>query len=287
MVQPFSDAKIEIRFYGHTPPLNPVIDFGIKNSLFLINDLFGVCRLSKKEILELENNGNIVILDASHSILNVSRLKISAQNVYIIASLRKVFPLCDGGIVYSSDPSFNPDLSDPAGWEPMLEAMFLKKYYLNNRMAPDSYHVKEHYRHLYDNYSENKGLPLTKTEKIPDISLVTLKNLHFSAIKKKRQKNLEHIYANLAKNNQLFPLKSITSPFVAPILFKDNDRRNNYRKVLISRNVFPTVHWDIPSEVPQRFTFERLISGRLLSIPIDQRYNPESYGEIFTLLPKK
>ena len=286
MIQPFSDIKMKVRFYGHTAPLKPVIDYGLKNSLFLINDLFGVHGLSEKEILELDRNGNFIILDISHSVFDPSRIKFSAKHLYTIASLRKVFPICDGGIVYSSDPSFNPELSNPAGWEPILEAMILKRNYPNNKKVQNSHRIKTHYRRLYEDYSKKKDLPLNKTEKIPEVSITTLKNLNFLEIRKRRQTNLEHIYSYLAKKNQLFHLRSIRSPFVAPVLFKDNKRRNDCRNQLIARNLFPPLHWDIPRDVPQAFAYEHNISGRLLSIPIDQRYNPDSYGDTCKLFLK-
>jgi hypothetical protein len=280
MIQPFSDNDLKVRFYHHTPPLTPVIDYGIKNSLLLINDLFGVPALSKKEILEISEN-NIIILDITHSIFDSSRLRISADNIYVIASLRKVFPICDGGIIYSSDPSFHPRLSDPTGWETMLEAMFLKRYYLNTQTPSSLETVKQGFRQMYDRYSEKKGLPIRHMEKIPDISIVSLQSLNYSDIRKKRQTNLERFYANISGHYFLYPLKSITSPFIAPIIFENNRKRNHKRMELIRRNVFPPVHWNLPSEIPLTFAHEYEISRRILSVPIDQRYYPSLYERFF------
>ena len=109
--------------------MNPLINVNIKNSLIYILDYFGVEFIPNKLIIEFLDRGNIVLLDVTHSILNRKRFKMEHENLYLIASLRKMFPIPDGGITYYTVGKFDRKIF-PKGYEKMIEAMALKNLYL-------------------------------------------------------------------------------------------------------------------------------------------------------------
>jgi hypothetical protein len=130
VLQPFVELDLLVHFYSHNYPLKPEIDFTIKNSLILIIDTFGVPFISNKELLELSNNNNIVVLDISHSIFNRRRFELKSDKIMLISSLRKIFPIPDGGVVFHTKTGNLFNLARSENYESMLESMYLKKYYL-------------------------------------------------------------------------------------------------------------------------------------------------------------
>ncbi len=283
MLLPFTERRLQVKFYPHQYPLRPKIDLGVKDSLFFINDAFGVPMLSQREIQELEDNGNIIILDTSHSILDQSRFIPHGSDFFIIASLRKMFPIPDGAVVFSTDPQFHPTLTTPFGWEQMLEAMFLKKFYLTTKSFHDATFIKDYFLNLNRIYNETKNQIPGNLVAIPDISLHILNGLSLSVISEQRRINLSYVYENISNEHRLFQPNDITSPYFAPILFSDTEKRDQFSAGCIQRDLFPTVLWPIPPEVPKSFKYEHDLSSRFLSIPIDQRYNPQSYDVVSDL----
>jgi len=277
MLLPFTEQRLRVKFYSHHHPLRPEIDPGMKDSLVFLNDAFGVPALSHREMQELGENGNIVILDTSHSILDPSRFVSHGSDFFIIASLRKIFPVPDGGVVFSSDPGFHPDLISPSGWEPMLEAMFLKKFYLASKSRHDALFIKERFLELNQKYNETKNHIPETLSAIPDISLHILNRLSFSMIAAKRKGNLSHVNRSINERYWLFQPDDSTCPYFATILLPDGEMRDHFRSRCIQRALYSPILWPIPPEVPESFTYEHDLSRRLLCIPIDQRYSPQSY----------
>jgi hypothetical protein len=282
ILQPFKELSLKFDFYGHFPHLTPNIDYSIKNSLIYIIDYFGIEALSNKEIEELSDS-NLIILDITHSIFNKKRFKIKNENVIMIASLRKVFPIPDGGVIYCKN-SINIKKLQYDGYVKMLEAMFLKKYYIN---INNDESLKEYFLKLYRSYEKLKDNNNIKVYEIPQISVEILRNLNIKNILLKRKENLDYIYKNLVDNDifaTLFKREEIKSPFFMPLLFKNEKLREIYRKKLINSNIYPPIHWELPTDIPLTFKYEHDLSKRILSIPIDQRYGLKEMDYIINKL---
>ncbi|EHP89552.1 hypothetical protein [Methanotorris formicicus] len=283
ILQPFKELSLKFDFYGHTHPLRPNINFSLKNSLIYIIDYFGTEVLSNKEIEELSEN-NLIILDITHSIFNKKRFKIKSENVIMVASLRKIFPIPDGGVIYCKN-FININKCKYNKYIKMLEAMFLKKYYITN----NNENLKEYFLELYKNYEKLKDHSIIKIFDIPPISLEILQNLNINKLLSKRKENLNYFYNNL--NNEvikpLFEKTKVESPFFMPILFKNEKIRETYRKKLIEFKIYPPIHWELPNDVPRKFRYEHELSKNILSLPIDQRYGLKEMKCIVNLLNRK
>ena len=283
ILQPFKELSLKFDFYGHTHPLRPNINFSLKNSLIYIIDYFGTETLSNKEIEELSDN-NLIILDITHSIFNKERFKIKSENVIMIASLRKIFPIPDGGIIYykNNKISININKHEYNKHVKMLEAMFLKKYYTNNNNKS----LKEYFHELYKNYEKSKDHSTIKIYDIPQISLEILQNLNINKLLSKRKENLNYLYNNLDNEviKPLFRKTKVKSPFFMSILFRNEKVRELYRKKLIEFKIYPPIHWGLPTDVSYIFRYEHELSKNILSIPIDQRYGLKDMKYITNIL---
>lgn len=270
ILQPFKELNLKIKFYNHEEPLTPLIDYDITDSVIFLLDYFGTECISKKNIEELLDNRNVVILDITHSMFNQNRFSINDDNFFMISSLRKTFPIPDGGILYHNNANVEIKAKYPDKYEKMLEAMIMKASYLRCG-AMSGKNSKEFFLSIYKRYEKYKDLSFIIPQEIPDISTFILKNLDFNDIAKKRNLNLRFLYKNL-KSLSLFKIKDIKSPFTFPISFLNFETKESFRKSLINNHIFPPVHWDLPKEVRNDFIYEKELSKRILSLPIDQRY---------------
>lgn len=283
ILQPFKELKLRINFYKHSPFLRPLITDDLKNSLIFIVDYFGTELVSKEKLSDFLKKGNIVILDVTHSVLDKKRLNLKRKNLYLIASLRKIFPIPDGGILYYSFPQFKIKKLPAQDHETILKAMRLKNFYLKegpkiglNKVK----NVKDSFLKIYRKYEKNKDDNLIKLKEIPAISLDILKNLDILNIIKKRKENLGFLSKNLSEKKYfLFDKKQIKSPFFFPLVFKDEKQREAVKKNLIKNNIYPPVHWQLPELLQQNYLFEKNLSKRILSLPIDQRYDEENLSK--------
>ena len=313
ILQPFNELNLDIKFYEHNDPLIPLLDSNIKNSIILIIDYFGVEAISNQEIQELLDQGNIVILDISHSILNQNRFSIQHENLYLISSLRKIFPIPDGGIIYYNKNQFNSTDKFPTNYEKKLEAMILRGFYLKNfnlrrstpqedgkkldSMLEDFYtikpagikqnleDIKKYYLSLHYEYELNKYKHESEPQNIPSLSLYILNNISYTTIVKKRFENLKFLYEKIDNEDLfLFNLDDIKSPFILPLRFDSASERDTMKNLLIENDIYPPILWDLEKYVPKEYTYERDLGKRILTIPIDQRYSPEILSKAVDIL---
>lgn len=279
ILQPFRESNLKIKFYDHQHPLKPVIDENIKNSLLYIIDYFGTEFVSNEEICEFLNKNNIVILDITHSIFDKNRFKINHENLYLISSLRKAFPIPDGGILYHTNSKFKMNGYFPKGYENMLEAMVLKSFYLKNVSEPTfkkSANLKNCFLTLYKNYEIDKDTSSIQLQDIPSISLCILKNINISNIINRRSENLNFLYKNISnKEHFLCNISDIKSPFIIPLIFESEEKKNVTKELLIRNRIYPPIHWNLQNMIPKNYLYEHELNKKILSIPIDQRYDDE------------
>ncbi len=318
ILQPFNEMGLDVKFYGHEPVLNPVLD-SIENSLVYIIDYFGIETVSNKEILELLDRNNVVILDISQSLLNKNRFSIKtddhSENYYIISSLRKIFPIPDGGMVhYQTDKLDDYSLGFPDRYERKLDAMILRSFYLNEfeidvrsmELSIDNdkledlvadlgsqksqevnclEDMKKNYLSLYHDYEMDKYEKILKPQNIPLLSLKILNNISYHDILKQQSLNLKYVYQEINDDDRfLFDLKAIKCPFMLPIIFSNEAERNAAKTMLIKNKIYPQIIWEIEEFVPKRYEYEHDLSRRVLMIATDQRYSPNDLSKVVELL---
>ncbi len=303
ILQPFNEMGLDVKFYELEHVLNPVLD-KIENSFIYIIDYFGIETISNKEILELLDRNNVVMLDISHSLLNKNRFSIEsedyAENYYIISSLRKIFPLPDGGMVhYQTDKLNECSLGFPEGCEKRIEAMTLRGFHLkkfeidvksmessidNDKLKDlvadlgEKSHedvnclddMKNKYLSLYHDYEMEKYEEILIPQNIPLISLKILSNLSYHDILEKRTENLKYVYQEINDENRfLFDLKEIKCPFMLPLIFSNEEERNSAKNIFIQNKIYPQIIWDIEEFIPKKYTYEHDLSRKVLMVHTD------------------
>jgi phage pi2 protein 07 len=312
VITPFKELGLKINYFHHEDPLKALYNKDIKNSVILFIDYFGTDFVSNKEIQELLENDNIVIMDLTHSILDKSRFSIKHDNYYLIASLRKIFPIPDGGIVYYNGDNFKSSVEFPINYESKLEAMLLRYFYINkmnmglnvpvdgdNKLdsilkdiyakKPEGFKgdleaVKTYYLSLHYKYEVEKMANEIIPQNIPFISLHILNNISFSNLTNKRFKNLKFIYENLNKDLFLFNYEDIKSPFLLPLKFESESEREYIKNILIKNYIYPPIRWDIEKYIPSKYSYEHELSKIMLTLPIDQRYEPDDLSKAVDIL---
>jgi len=287
IVQPFLEQGLRIRFYGHDPPLRPLIDTHITDGVIFIIDYFGTEAVKERDLKEMLSRGNSVILDVTHSILDPKRFRMADPDLYYIASLRKIFPIPDGGIVYHARERFGGRYGRCGNYGPMVEAMAAKRLYRDSSIPPGdcAMAVKESFLSRYRDFELEKDRNRVRIRPLPAISQEILKHTDVSKMIERRWENLSHVCRNFpSRDLLLFDFREIRSPFILPLVFPDSSQRDRTRDHLVSQGIFPPVHWDIGGIVPESFTLEHHLSQTLLSVPIDQRYDLHDINRIIEAL---
>ncbi|GKX65526.1 DegT/DnrJ/EryC1/StrS family aminotransferase [Inconstantimicrobium mannanitabidum] len=134
---------------------------------------------------------------------------------------------------------------------------------------------EEEFLSLYGN-AEEEYYRREKIIGIDDESKKVLTRVDYEFIQNKRKENYSYLYDNLVRNNkiQIIYNKNLIKDNTVlglPILIEN---RNEVRKKLRQANIYCPVHWNILNEEwSSKYVDSRYISERIITLPIDQRYD--------------
>ncbi|MCI9174003.1 MAG: DegT/DnrJ/EryC1/StrS aminotransferase family protein [Lachnospiraceae bacterium] len=207
----------------------------------------------------------VIIEDTTHSIFTKRR----TIGDYCVCSLRKWFPVPDGGVLYSENERMDISLVDISAKSPsaVLEAMILKKLYIEGKAD-----CNELYRKIFTE-EEEKLDKQRGIYRISELSRSLLKYFSIDDLKGKRRKNyrmlrnaLQECEIELAlKDGQIVPL-------ACPIYLDDRDE---FRQYLARHRVYCAVHWPLTGTGLEEHKDAKEMSEQILSLPIDQRYGAD------------
>ena len=188
----------------------------------------------------------------------------SPSSDYLIASLRKWFPIYTGAVAINLQNKFKITTDnytiDTKLIKQKKEAMHLKKLYIEGKENDKS-------KYLYLFSESNKKIEKYQNKLMDQESIETLKFLNIKDIIKKRRKNAKQIEKMLKNNSQiklLFELEEEDCPLFVPIILKDRDK---LKEKLIKNNIYCPIHW------PNFNQSNNKIYELELSLICDQRYN--------------
>lgn len=278
MMQPFIDHGIRIMLYDvHFDDFDKKLEFRIDTTLqcdiFFAVNYFGFKQGRMDFYIEnFKNKNSIVIEDSTQSIL--SYYSHNSQSDYVIASLRKWFPIISGGLAAKTSKQFEIGLKDVT-FEEMVRvrksAMLQKEKYINSEINTD----KKSYLKKYSNANEmlNNDYILYAIDRE---SYNIMKLLDLESIIKRRKENTRLLYDNLPMNkgfSMMFPdIENGDCPIFLPLIFNSNTERDKLREYLISKNVFCPIHWPKPFILNKQGNTTN-INKNELSIVVDQRYD--------------
>lgn len=202
----------------------------------------------------------VIIEDTTHSLFTASR----TIGDYCICSLRKWFPIPDGGVLYSINELCFREYSCNHWAEKKMKAMVEKGSYLEGNDVRKESFLKV--------FAETESMLDAQTEPycISDIAVDILKHIDMNSVIKIRRRNSGILYKRLPdKNVALGGIGQVPLFFTVSV-----DHRDDLRKYLTDNKVYCPVHWPLYKELEQ-IEGAVLKHKRELSIPIDQRYSAE------------
>lgn len=210
--------------------------------------------------------GLTIIEDTTHSLFT------RAQTVgdYCIASLRKWFPVPDGGVLYAlatlGEAAFTraPAVDKAYG-------MMLKTLYLRGELD-----CNDEYRRIFA--QSEQALDASRgAAPLSALSRFMLARLDVPAMIARRREN----YAVLRRGVSALGIRCLTPeagtecPFVLPVLLENRDECRRY---LIENGVYCAVHWPLAHTPLAHNASAREMAEHILSLPIDQRYDADGMG---------
>ncbi len=262
MVRPFLDNNYKIKYYNVDLITNKYdININEDCSIFFAMSYFGyVCSNMDTYIQNFNDRKIIVLEDITHRLFCNNNY--CNKSDYLIASLRKWFPIYTGGVAIKLDNKFRVDTSKYEVDNELIsikkQAMQLKKEYING-----SKNNKEQFLKLFSMANE---LIENYKNKLMDIDSVNnLKTINIENMRQKRKLNVKTIEENLkvSKIKLVFKLTEKDCPLFVPIIINNRD---NVRKELIQNNIYCPVHWSNFND------FDNNIYNEELSLICDQRY---------------
>lgn len=200
-------------------------------------------------------------------------LGVGSYGDYAIFSLRKWWNAPDGSMLVSSKVLDEPKLAPSAD------------YITTKRLMAKIFRFANHDENLHLDWvrhSENK-LEYREPRQCSWVSQQLLAGIELIPNLEQRIKNwllLQNKFATkkLRGINPLyFQLIKGEIPLVYPVLI-DHDMRDNLHQWLADHHIYCSIHWKLDTGVSIE---AQKLSSKILSIPIDQRYNTEDMKRVF------
>lgn len=284
MIEPFVERGVEFEFYTVSfkdGNLIYNIDCNKKCDIFFAMNYFGFSQYSMDYYIEKFKENNIcVIEDATHSFL--SKRKYNKKSDFVIASLRKWFPIISGGLLINqTNKNISTELRQNEKYVKLKkQAMIEKNKYILGKEKDN----KKQFLELFSEADEILNEEYKECE-IDEISYSILKNINIEKVIDKRRKNAKVLYKYLKKQKKIEYLKKVNfeedTPLFVPI-FLNNKKRNELKQTLIDNKIYCPNHWPIPKQIHKEEQKE--IYNKELSLICDQRYETNEIGEYIKLI---
>ena len=235
------------------------------------------CAIAK---VKAYNDKITVIEDFSHCTFCLDKI-FDDQVDYYVTSIRKSIGVCDGALVLSKKPT-NKDYIDgkaPSFGELRLGAQRQKGRYAFTKTSEDKEVFLSELR-----YGEEMINKLDCVHPISDISKRQLENVNGDEIAFARRENMKHLWKLLKGKVEMVPELERCfdgAPFSLPILVENRD---GVQKELAQKGVYAPVVWPIADEARAICPVSARMADKMLSIPIDQRYNYDDIEDIASII---
>ncbi len=219
-----------------------------------------------------DNYGFCIIEDTTHSFLSMK----CTVGDYCICSLRKWFPISDGGVLYSKNELPQGEYPECTWAEKKIEAMHRKAAYLQGDNICKNVFLEAFAQSekALDGQSRSCSISSSALEMIKSVNIEEILNI--------RRENFSILSKRLGEiGMSVVPADGIDQvPLFCIIKFDDRD---NLRKHLIEHKIYCPVHWPLYDELTELDGIVE-IQAEELSIPIDQRYKQEDMEYIAKII---
>lgn len=237
-----------------------------------------------------------VIEDHSHDLIGEWALHSDAD--FCISSLRKTFPIAEGGIIWSpkkhkldfpvlKSTKENEELAR-IRWKAMGDkSLYLHNFNHDNFEYRGMNEFKNEFRNKYiltEGMFNNLGYSL-----IDNSSKDFLDSFDIRAWYNSKKDNYKYLLDLYNENSELRKLQfcvlqpesNACNPFSFTIICKNAKIRDKMKSYLVFKHVYPAVLWIVPKDSAQEVV---LFSERMLSIHCDGRYNHNDIAEMARII---
>lgn len=235
-----------------------------------------------------KSQGIPLCIDLSHSMLSdVATDSQSSDGQVVVASLRKLFPLADGGLVFA--PGILPPsiLDMPSRHAQLRTAAMIWKSALTTAGSWTNKPYRAAFLAAEDVLDHQAEIT-----SISETSRVLLQLLDLAELRRRRITN----YQVLLNASQQWGRKVVSllpelsaqgiCPLGFPVLCEDQESRNRLRTFLVQHGVFPPVHWITEAERLHEFPDAKWLQDRTMTIPCDHRYEPDHMATVADLISR-
>ena len=267
-----AESGLIVKYYQDNPLLNPPgLPSGERSSdevVFRMN-YFGW--RGAEAILSPKELGCDIIEDHCHDLIGNWAQK--SQATYCLSTLRKLYPVPDGAILWSPLGAELPEepettTSHLCAVQKKLSGMLMKSFYLSGGQVSKSEFRKAAI------VGENEIGGKSGISGVSDMSRQFLSSLSVTKLSQCRAENFEIFrkLAPLSVSNYLAREKFATGcyPFSIVFLFDTENQRDRIRDHLIKNRIYPAIFWDLPVDLDDSLGLD--FASRMLAIPCDFRY---------------
>ena len=226
------------------------------------------------------NDKITVIEDFSHCTFCLDKI-FNEQVDYYVSSIRKSIGICDGALVLSKKPTNKHYIDAEAPDFAILRkgAQKAKSRYAYSKSQNDKDVFLSELRH-----GEEMIDKLDCVHPISELAVKMIESINGEDIAYARRENMKHLWGLLDGKVEMVPgLERCFdgSPFSLPILVENRDE---VQKKLAQRGVYAPVLWPISDAARKVCEVSAYVSDRMLSLPIDQRYNYDDIEDIASIV---
>jgi hypothetical protein len=232
------------------------------------------------DIIKTEFPDCICIEDFSHCTFSIRSI-FNPEVDYYVSSIRKSVGVCDGSVVISKHP--------------LEESMVQDEETDFSLTRQGSQTIKRRYNYTQDGGSKTsflihlrqKEIDLDNFEGVHRISQFAKKqlaSLNGKEIAFARRINMKHILGLLSGRIEMVPgIERCLdgAPFSLPIIVENRDE---VQKKLALNGVYAPVLWPISDKARTMCSISAKMADKMLSIPIDQRYNYDDIEDIASIV---
>lgn len=202
---------------------------------------------------------------------------IGVEADYIVGSLRKWYPIPDGGFVAAEEMIFREGMtSEKEFTEKRIELLTEKWNYLYGEgSAEEKKDIKN--RFLKENREMEEWLDRHEGagEMSPE-ALYMLDGIDEEACKEQRKRNYRYLYGKIHGKTWLWPILPEMEGAAPLYLAVYAREREELQRFLTAHDIYAPVLWPVGKENESGLTDdERYIYDHMLALPIDQRYGME------------
>ena len=285
VIIPFTDRGWDVTFYGVNTDLTVDDAFislceSVKPSVLLMHTYYGcdtIANVRDRIGKWQKERGLIFIEDMTQSLFLLDDIAPTAD--YYVGSLRKWFPIPDGGFALSSTPldvAYNGEYTEYI--ETKTSAQKMKYDYLTGVRDEKDEVLRLNRRSEDLLYEEDRFHDMSK------ISYDMLKITDIGSIASKRNRNAAVLIDGIDRLRDIRSLIHIDTeaPLYVPVITSDRDK---LQKHLREYDIFAPVLWPVPKECEDTMSDDvRTVFNDMLASPCDQRYDEEDMHRILSCL---